>query len=63
MAPLALLALILYPAFDYASEERFIVTPALEISNAWRAAAIPVGIDADGADRRAPAGAVSRAAR
>ena len=48
MAPLALLALILHPAFDYASEERFIVTPALEISNAWRAAAIPVGHDADG---------------
>ena len=44
MAPLALLALILYPAFDYASEERFIVTPALEINNAWRAAAIPVGM-------------------
>ena len=44
MAPLALLALILYPAFDYASEERFIVTPALEINNAWRATAIPVGM-------------------
>src|SRR3954454_9052585 len=44
MAPLALLLLILHPAFDYASEERFIVTPALEISNAWRAAAIPVGV-------------------
>ncbi|WP_082906099.1 TRAP transporter large permease subunit [Bradyrhizobium centrolobii] len=43
-APLALLALILYPAFDYASEERFIVTPALEINNAWRAAAIPAGL-------------------
>ena len=44
MAPLALLALILHPAFDYASEERFIVTPALEINNVWRAAAIPVGM-------------------
>jgi tripartite ATP-independent transporter DctM subunit len=44
MAPLALLLLILYPAFDYAGEERFIVTPALEISNAWRAAAIPTGV-------------------
>ena len=43
-APLALLALILHPAFDYASEEQVIVTPALEISNAWRAAAIPVGM-------------------
>lgn len=44
VAPLALLALILHPAFDYASEEQVIVTPALEISNAWRAAAIPVGM-------------------
>lgn len=44
VAPLALLALILHPAFDYASEEQIIVTPALEISNAWRAAAIPVGM-------------------
>ena len=44
VAPLALLALILHPAFDYASEEHFIVTPALEISNVWRAAAIPVGM-------------------
>ncbi len=44
MAPLALLLMILHPAVDYASEERFIVTPALEISNVWRAAAIPVGV-------------------
>ena len=26
------------------ARRRFIVTPALEISNAWRAAAIPVGM-------------------
>ena len=44
VAPLALLVMILYPAYDYASEESFIVTPALEISNSWRAAAIPVGV-------------------
>jgi tripartite ATP-independent transporter DctM subunit len=44
MAPLALLLLILPPSFDYAGEERAILTPALEISNAWRAAAIPVGV-------------------
>jgi tripartite ATP-independent transporter DctM subunit len=43
-APLAFLALILHPAIDYASEESFIVTPALEINNAWRASAIPTGI-------------------
>ncbi len=35
--------LILYPAFDYAAEERFITTPALEVSGALRAAALPVG--------------------
>jgi TRAP-type C4-dicarboxylate transport system permease small subunit len=44
VAPLALLVMVIYPAWDYASEESFIVTPALEISNAWRAAAIPVGV-------------------
>ena len=43
-ASLAFLVLVLYPAFDYAHEEGFIVTPALEISNAWRASAIPVGV-------------------
>lgn len=43
-APIAFLLMILYPAYDYASEESFIVTPALEISNAWRASALPVGI-------------------
>jgi tripartite ATP-independent transporter DctM subunit len=43
-ASLAFLALVAWPAIDYAHEESFIVTPALEISNAWRAAAIPAGI-------------------
>ncbi len=42
--PLAFLALVMWPAFDYAHEEAAIVTPALEISNAWRASAIPVGL-------------------
>src|SRR2546428_9237854 len=41
---LAFLGLIVWPAFQFASEEVVIVTPALEISNAWRAAALPVGI-------------------
>src|SRR4051794_5424594 len=36
-AGLAFLLLIAHPAYDYASEEAIIVTPALEISNAWRA--------------------------
>jgi tripartite ATP-independent transporter DctM subunit len=43
-ASVAFLVLIIWPSIDYAHEESFIVTPALEVSNAWRAAAIPVGI-------------------
>jgi tripartite ATP-independent transporter DctM subunit len=43
-AALAFLLLIVWPAFDYAHEETFITTPALEITNAWRAAALPFGI-------------------
>ncbi|PZU93829.1 MAG: ABC transporter permease [Chelatococcus sp.] len=43
-AAIAFLLMILPHALEYADEEHFIVTPALEISNAWRAAAIPVGM-------------------
>jgi len=43
-ASIAFLLLIMPHAVEYAEEENFIVTPALEISNAWRAAAIPVGV-------------------
>ncbi|MBN8757228.1 MULTISPECIES: TRAP transporter large permease subunit [Variovorax] len=43
-AALAFLAMVAWPAWEYASEERFITTPALDISNAWRAAALPVGV-------------------
>ena len=43
-ASLAFLLGIARPAFDYAMDESFITTPALEISNAWRAAALPVGV-------------------
>jgi tripartite ATP-independent transporter DctM subunit len=42
-AALAFLLLIVWPASEYAREEMFITTPALEITNAWRAAALPVG--------------------
>lgn len=42
-AALAFLALVLWPAYQYADEERYIITPALEVSNAWRASAIPFG--------------------
>ena len=44
LACLAFLALVVAPAWEYAAEERAITTPALEISNLWRAAALPVGI-------------------
>ncbi len=43
-ASIAFLLLIIPHAIEYAEEESFIVTPALEITNAWRAAAIPVGV-------------------
>jgi len=43
-AGLAFLLMIAAPSFEYAYEESFITTPALEISNSWRAAALPVGI-------------------
>src|SRR4051794_37049900 len=39
----AFLALVLHPAIEYAVDEAAIVTPALEIPNIWRAAALPVG--------------------
>src|SRR5215470_15106698 len=43
-AALAFLALIVWPSYDYAYEESYITTPALQISNIWRAAALPIGI-------------------
>src|SRR5208337_3212376 len=43
VAAFLFLALILKPALTYADEERAITTPALEISNVFRAAALPVG--------------------
>ncbi len=42
-AALAFIAFIIEPAVEFAMDEIVIVTPALEISNAWRAAALPVG--------------------
>jgi tripartite ATP-independent transporter DctM subunit len=43
-AAIAFLLAILPHALEYAEEEHFIVTPALEVSNAWRAAALPIGM-------------------
>ncbi len=42
-AALAFLVMIAWPAYRYAYEESFITTPALQIPNFWRAAALPVG--------------------
>jgi len=43
-APLAFLVLVLQPAYEFASDEAFVSTPALDISSLWRAAALPVGL-------------------
>ena len=43
-APLAFLLLVLQPAYEFASDELFVTTPALDISNLWRAAALPAGL-------------------
>lgn len=43
-AALAFLVMIAWPAYEYAYEESYITTPALQIINSWRAAALPVGI-------------------
>jgi tripartite ATP-independent transporter DctM subunit len=43
-ACLAFLTLVLHPAWEYAADEAAITTPALEISNLWRAAALPTGM-------------------
>ncbi|RVU18757.1 TRAP transporter large permease subunit [Methylobacterium oryzihabitans] len=42
-AGLVFVTLLLHPAYEFAAEEIFVQTPALEITNAWRAAALPVG--------------------
>jgi tripartite ATP-independent transporter DctM subunit len=38
------LAIILKPAYHFALDELIVTTPSLEVSNLWRAAAIPSGI-------------------
>ena len=43
-AALAFLLLVVVPSYEYAYEESFITTPALQIANSWRAAALPFGI-------------------
>ena len=43
-AALALLLLLLWPAYQFATDEVPITTSALQISDVWRVAALPVGI-------------------
>jgi len=43
-ASLAFLLLVVRPAYEFAADEAYVTTPALEIVNTWRAAALPVGI-------------------
>src|SRR5882757_7144225 len=43
-AALAFLLLVAWPACEYAYEESFITTPALQIPNIWRAAALSVAL-------------------
>ena len=43
-ACLAFLAMVLWPAWQHASDEGDITTPALEISNLWREIAMPIGV-------------------
>ena len=43
-AALAFLLLLLWPAYQFATDEMPITTSALQISDVWRAAALPVGI-------------------
>ena len=43
-APLAFLILVIDPAYEFAADEAIITTPALELSNLWRAAALPTGL-------------------
>jgi tripartite ATP-independent transporter DctM subunit len=42
-AALAFLLLTIWPSYNYAYEESFITTPALQIPNIWRAIALPIG--------------------
>lgn len=44
VAGVAFLAATIYPAYEFAADEAFVTMPALSISNAWRAAALPVGM-------------------
>lgn len=44
VSAMAFLLMIVAPSYEYAYEESYITTPALQIANSFRAAALPVGI-------------------
>ena len=43
-APILFLMAVVEPALEFAQEEAFITTPALDMPNSWRAAALPIGM-------------------
>ncbi|XKH38589.1 TRAP transporter small permease [Azospirillum doebereinerae] len=61
-APLAFLLLVIGPSIEFAEEETFITTPAMELTNAWRARGAARRFDPDGGGRRAAADAGRRLA-
>ncbi|MET3409352.1 TRAP transporter large permease subunit [Methylobacterium sp. 1030] len=44
VAGLIFVSLVLHPAYEFAAEEIYVQTPALDLNNAWRAAALPIGL-------------------
>jgi tripartite ATP-independent transporter DctM subunit len=44
VAAIVFLGATFYPAYEFATDEAVVTMPALSISNAWRAAALPAGI-------------------
>jgi tripartite ATP-independent transporter DctM subunit len=43
-AAVAFLGFVVHPAYEFAVDEVWVVTPAMGIVNSWRAAALPVGL-------------------
>ncbi|SFI11335.1 TRAP transporter, DctM subunit [Bradyrhizobium sp. Gha] len=61
LACVAFMVLMLWPAIDYAHEESFVITPALELPGSMRAAALPVGLVLMVVFALAKAGSIARA--
>ena len=43
-AAIAFLAFVVHPAYEFAQDEMYVRTPAMDIVNSWRAAALPIGL-------------------